>query len=59
MLNSRREGRWRDALDEAEWAWSLEFITGRPLRHAPPLAWQRLRDRIEAAAMAHLATVAS
>jgi hypothetical protein len=47
------EGRWRDALTRAEWAWALEFSSGRPLRHAPPHAWQRLRDRIEAAYLAH------
>jgi hypothetical protein len=47
------EGRWHDALTRATWAWSLEFSTGRPLRHAPPQAWQRLRDRIAAAYLAH------
>ena len=49
-LQAAKEGRWRDALDNAELAWSLEFTTGRPLRHAPPLAWQRFRDLIEVAA---------
>ena len=52
-VQAAEEGRWRDALTHAEWAWSLEFSTGRPLRHAPPHAWQRLRDRIEAAYLAH------
>jgi hypothetical protein len=49
-LQAAKEGRWRDALDNAELAWSLEFTTGRPLRRGPPLAWQRFRDRVEAAA---------
>jgi hypothetical protein len=52
-VKAAEEGRWRDALTHAECAWSLEFSTGRPLRHAPPHAWQRLRDRIEAAFLAH------
>ena len=52
-MQSVSEGRWRDALISAEWAWSLEFSTGRPLRHGPPLAWQRLREVIEAAYLAH------
>jgi hypothetical protein len=52
-VNAAEEGRWRDALTHAEWAWSLEFASGRPVRHAPPHAWQCLRDRIEAAYLAH------
>jgi fructose-bisphosphate aldolase class 1 len=40
-------------LTHAEWAWSLEFSTGRALRHAPPHAWRHLRDRVEAAYRAH------
>jgi len=51
-VKAAEEGRWLDALLQAEWAWSLEFATGRPLRHAPPLAWQRLRDLIEATYLA-------
>jgi hypothetical protein len=47
-VKAAEEGRWRDALLQAEWAWSLEFSTGRALRHAPPLAWERLRSLIEA-----------
>jgi len=52
-MRAASEGRWRDALVNAEWAWSLEFTTGRALRHGPPLAWQRLREVIEAAYLAH------
>jgi hypothetical protein len=55
-VRAAEEGHWRDAVDNAEWAWSLEFTSGRPLRHAPPLAWQRLRDCIEAASMAEMST---
>jgi len=51
-IEAARDGRWRDALLAAEWAWSLEFSTGRPLRHGPPLAWQRLRELIEAGYLA-------
>ena len=51
-VKAAEEGRWRDALIQAELAWSLEFTTGRPLRHARPFAWQRLRDRIGAAYLA-------
>jgi hypothetical protein len=47
------QGRWRDALLSAEWAWSLEFSTGRALRHGGPLAWQRLREMLEAAYLAY------
>jgi len=52
-MQAASEGRWRDALTSAEWAWSLEFSTGRPLRHRPPQVWQRLREVIEAAYLAH------
>ena len=52
-IEAASEGRWRDALISAEWAWALEFSTGRPLRHGPPLAWQRLREVIETAYLAH------
>src|ERR1019366_4021978 len=52
-VKAAEEACWRDALTHAEWAWSLEFSTGRPLRKAPPHTWQRLRDRIEAAYLAH------
>jgi hypothetical protein len=59
-IEAAGKGRWRDALLSAEWAWSLEFSTGRPLRHGPPLAWERLREVIEAAYLAHeLADVSS
>jgi hypothetical protein len=51
-VKAAEAGRWRDALLQAEWAWSLEFATGRALRRAPPFAWQRLREKIEAAYMA-------
>jgi hypothetical protein len=52
-LAAAEQGRWRDALLSAEWAWSLEFSTGRPLRHGGPLAWQRLREMLEAAYLAY------
>lgn len=52
-IESAGEGRWRDAPLDAQWAWTLEFSTGRPLRHGPPLAWQRLHEVIEAAYLAH------
>jgi len=52
-MQAATEGRWRDALTSAEWAWSLEFSTGRPLRHCPPQCWQRLREVIASAYLAH------
>ena len=52
-IEAAREGRWGDALVNAEWAWSLEFSTSWPLRRGPPLAWQRLREVMEAAYLAH------
>jgi hypothetical protein len=52
-LKAANEGRWRDALVNAEWAWSLECSTGRPLRHRPPMAWERLREVIDAAYLTH------
>lgn len=42
-------GRWEEALVNADRAWALEFSTGRPLRREFPLAWQDLRDEVEAA----------
>jgi hypothetical protein len=51
-VKAATEGRWRDALTGAEWAWALEFATGRPLRRGPPLGWRRLREVIEAAYLA-------
>lgn len=46
-------GRWDEALHNAELAGSLEFSTGRALRHCFPLAWQALREEIEAGYIAH------
>jgi hypothetical protein len=46
-------GRWEEALHNAELAGSLEFSTGRALRHGLPLAWQTLREEIEAGYIAH------
>ena len=37
-----------EAVEHARTAWSLEFHTGRPLRHHPP-TWQRLYHAIVAA----------
>jgi len=39
-------GAWPEAVKHARRAWSLEFNTGRPLRHHPP-TWQRLYEVIE------------
>ncbi len=52
-VQAAEAGKWREALANAEWAWALEFATGRPLRRSWPLAWQRLREVIEAAMFAH------
>jgi hypothetical protein len=41
-------GAWQEAVGHAHKAWSLEFQTGRPLRHTP--TWQRLFRAIKAAA---------
>jgi hypothetical protein len=48
-VRAAEAGLWEEALHNAEWAWALEFSTGRPLRHGRPLAWQNLRALIEAA----------
>jgi hypothetical protein len=48
------EDRWQDAADAVEWAWSLEFASGRPLRRSPPYAWQHLRDLIAVGSLAQL-----
>lgn len=45
--------RWEEALHNAELAASLEFSTGRVLRHGFPVAWQSLREEIEAGYIAH------
>jgi hypothetical protein len=47
-VEAARAGRWREAREHADRAWALEFATGRPIWHQYPLAWQRLRQRIEA-----------
>jgi hypothetical protein len=46
-------GQWTEALHNAELAGALEFSTGRALRHGFPLAWQALREEIEAGYIAH------
>jgi hypothetical protein len=46
------EGLWEDALHNVEWAWALEFSTGRPLRHGS-LAWMALREEIETQYLDH------
>jgi len=43
------EGNWREAVANAHQAWTLEFSTGRLLRHYPP-TWLRLYEVIEDAA---------
>jgi hypothetical protein len=45
-------GAWRVAVGHARKAWSLEFNSGRPLRHAPP-TWQPLLRSVKAAAKEH------
>jgi hypothetical protein len=46
-------GRWREALQFAEQAWSLEFGSGRAIWRSPPFAWQKLLQAAEAAFLAH------
>lgn len=48
-LEAVRQDRWEEALHFAEWAWALEFATGRPFRRGFPLTWQPFRQRIETA----------
>jgi hypothetical protein len=45
--------RWEEALRLAEWAWALEFSTGRPVRNCHTPAWRELCDEVESAALAH------
>ena len=42
-------GEWDLALRHAERAWALEFGSGRPMWHSYPMAWQRLRQVVQAA----------
>lgn len=51
-----KAGDWLNAFHHAEKAWALEFATGRPLRHRFPLTWQKFRQAIETALLAHEAT---
>jgi hypothetical protein len=44
---------WPEAVQHARQAWSLEFHTGRPLRHHPP-TWQHLYEVIETTARIRL-----
>jgi hypothetical protein len=54
-IKAAAAGEWGEALDNAEWAWSLEFITGRPFRRAGPLTWQAFRDAMKKGYLAHTA----
>jgi hypothetical protein len=42
-------GEWEQALRHAERAWALELGSGRPIWHGYPMAWQRLRQVVQAA----------
>jgi hypothetical protein len=44
---------WGEAVKQARRAWSLEFNTGRPLRHYPA-TWQHLYEAIDKGAKARL-----
>ncbi len=48
-----KAGNWLEAFHHAEKAWALEFATGRPLRHRHPLTWQKFRQAVETALLAH------
>jgi hypothetical protein len=52
-VRAAQAGNWEEAVHHAERAWALEFATGRPLRHRHPLSWQKLRQAVEAALLAH------
>jgi hypothetical protein len=52
-VRAAQAGKWEAAFRHAERAWALEFATGRPLRHRYPLTWQKLRQAVETALLAH------
>jgi hypothetical protein len=52
-LKAAGAGDWVEALRNAELAGALEISTGRALRHGFPLAWQALREEVEAGYIAH------
>jgi len=54
-LAAAERGQWQKALASAERAWAAELGTGRPLWHSFPLAWQRLRETVEAVVLAQSA----
>jgi hypothetical protein len=47
-LAAAERGQWQKAVAHAERAWAAELGTGRPIWHPFPLAWQRLRETVEA-----------
>jgi hypothetical protein len=51
-----RTGAWEDAVCQAEMAWMMEFIAGRPLRCRPAHSWRRFCRAIKRAAEAHRAS---
>lgn len=55
-LAAAERGQWQKALAHAERAWSAELGTGRPIWHSFPLAWQRLRETVEAVVLSQSAT---
>lgn len=40
---------WEEALRHAEWAWAMEFMTGRPLRRGNGAAWKALTHAVREA----------
>jgi hypothetical protein len=52
-VTAANAGAWLEAVKHARRAWSLEFNTGRPLRHHPP-TWQPLYEVIETTARMRL-----
>jgi hypothetical protein len=43
------KGNWDEAVHHAEWAWAIEFMTGRPIRRGEGAAWKALKHAVQAA----------
>jgi hypothetical protein len=52
-LKALAAGNWQQALESAEYAWALEFLTGRPLRRGDSM-WKPLLDAVKSAYCAHV-----
>lgn len=56
-MKAATNGNWEEALRHAEWAWAMEFMTGRPVRRGDGAAWKALKQAVQVAYRAHAGAV--